>query len=494
MRKYFTFILVTLSLNLIAQQRQLSPTAMRADLHVLYDDAWTTLHPGLYRYNTPEQITGYFETLKRQCALPLPEKKFYLLLSQLAQKVKCGHTYLNPLNLDSATAIRLLPDKVIPVFFSILNKRQMVITKTLGTKTELRTGDEILAINGIPVRRIMDSLLTVSRSDGNHSQGKKYNNINETPDEATGYSLFDIYFPLFFKITTPWQLTVKAYRSHQIHIYQLMPLSFKDRTAAYVQLYGPVPSGERSWAYQHLTTQTAYLKCGTFAFWNSLFNEKHYVDSVFNDLNNHPEIKNIIVDIRNNEGGDNTGSYILSYLTDRKLGCDDHDHPCYRFLTVPDTLLPYLHTWDNSFKAPKNPADFFTNHLGLHERIIKEGDCAYIEPQAKRFKGKLYLLINAKNSSAGYEMARNVKINKLGTLIGETTGGSQQGINGGEFFFLTLPKSKLEIDLPLIFNYHPNKPDEGIIPDVEILTRQGDVAKNIDAQLNFVLSQIKGGK
>ena len=93
------------------------------------------------------------------------------------------------------------------------------------------------------------------------------------------------------------------------------------------------------------------------------------------------------------------------------------------------------------------------------------------------------MLIDAKNSSAGFETARNFKAARLGTLVGETTGGCQQGINGGEFFFLTLPNSGFELDLPLIYNYHPDKPDRGIDPDYEVHATQADIAAGRDAQL-----------
>jgi C-terminal processing protease CtpA/Prc len=233
------------------------------------------------------------------------------------------------------------------------------------------------------------------------------------------------------------------------------------------------------------------MKFGTFAFWNGGFNETKFVDSIFNDLAKKPTIKNLIIDIRNNEGGDNTGDYILSYITSKKMGCDDPDRVCYRYLSIPDSLLKHLSTWDNSFKKPKDPTKFTINEIGLYELKTSGQPCDYINPKPNGFKQTNYLLTNAKNSSAGYEMARNFRVANLGKIIGETTGGSQQGINGGEFFFLTLPHSRFEIDQPLIYSYHANKEDKGITPDFEIKTTQKDISKSIDTQLNFVLSLIK---
>lgn len=468
----------------------LEPSAMQVDLHILHD-AWTSLHPGLYRYNSPGQIEAYFKALEYSCSLPLEEKQFYLKLSQLAQQVRCGHTYLNPLNLDKETASRILPQKVIPFFFEIINRQQLIITRVLDTSL-LHPGDEVLAINGIPVRQILDSLLTISRSDGNHSLGKKYNNINELEDELDAYSLFDIYFPLFFNPANRLRLSIKPYSQTTSHTIAVTALSLTERSSAYKMKYGSVPTAEKTWAYRLIDSKTAYMKFGTFAFWNSAFNEKRFVDSAFMDIQLHPGIKNLIIDIRNNEGGDNTGDYILSHLSGRKLDVNEPDHRCYRYLIVPDSLLPYLQTWDNSFKKPKNPAGFFTNRLGLNEqKKAARSDSENIEQKSDHFTGRVFLLVNATNSSAGYEMARKAKINKLATLVGETTGGSQQGINGGEFFFLTLPYSKIEIDLPLIFNYHPDQPDSGIKPNYEVLTRQADIAMSRDSQLEFVMKIIR---
>jgi len=490
MRLFFLIFLTCITFKLPAQQKILSVSDMQGDLNILHD-AWTSLHPGLYRYNSPQQIETYFKRLRYQCASPMPEAKFYILLSQTAQRVKCGHTYLNPLNLDKQTAARILPEKVIPIFFEITEDHKMIITQVVAPKAAYRRGDEIVAINQIPVKKITDSLLTVSRSDGNNATGKKYKNMNETPDEANGYSLFDIYFPLFFHHAKLWTIDVRAYKSKIVRRYPLSLMPFDARLDAYRGKYGAAPTGERSWDYRIVDRQTAYMKFGTFAFWNSKFNEIGFVDSAFQDLKKHLGISNLIIDIRGNEGGDNTGDYILSHITSQKLGCDDPDHSCYRFLTVPDSLLPCLSTWDKTFKAPKNPNDFFINALGLYEQKSKGDDCSFIEPKEPRFGGRVFLLCDAKNSSAGYEMARNFKINKLGTLIGETTGGSQQGINGGKFFFLTLPHSKYEIDLPLIFNYHPAKPDSGIVPDYQVMTTQQSIALKEDKQFQYALKLIK---
>ena len=313
----------------------------------------------------------HFAQIKKTCSITMTEKKFYILLGQLSEKVKCGHTYPNPLNLDSITAERLLPSKLIPVFFIITQDKKILVTHNLSGVDGLTKGDEITSINGINAKRIIDSLLTVSRSDGKNGIGKKLNNISETPDEANKYSLFDIYFPLFFRGNQE-KYNIKYQRAGgKISVVTIPLLTSLERIKRYESTYGPLPVGPLSWNYKLLADSIAYMKFGTFAFWNSSFKPAKYIDSVFDLVNKTSSVTNLIIDIRENEGGDNSGNLILSYLLTKPICWNEIPKRCYKYLTIPDSILPYLSTWDRSFKQPKDPAQFKVNEVGLYERIQK---------------------------------------------------------------------------------------------------------------------------
>lgn len=110
----------------------------------------------------------------------------------------------------------------------------------------------------------------------------------------------------------------------------------------------------------------------------------------------------------------------------------------------------------------------------------------------KPFRGKTFLLIDAVNSSASFQLAQVFKINKLATLVGMPTGGNQRGINGGAFFFLRLPNSNIEIDVPLIGRFPPKEaPDAGIEPDVRVEPTIDDIASGTDADMAAVKKLIR---
>jgi len=86
-------------------------------------------------------------------------------------------------------------------------------------------------------------------------------------------------------------------------------------------------------------------------------------------------------------------------------------------------------------------------------------------------------------------------VSKVGRIIGEATGGNQQGINGGQFFFLNLSYSKIEIDIPLTWGaYGGERPDTGIVPDKIIRTTRASIASGKDPQLDAALNTQKGEK
>jgi C-terminal processing protease CtpA/Prc len=182
-------------------------------------------------------------------------------------------------------------------------------------------------------------------------------------------------------------------------------------------------------------------------------------------------------------------------------------------MTTPDDLNPVLDTWDDSFRDRRKEivgaVDLASRHPGLapghtggfyqlretdeNDQPVAEG---FIKPAGKRYTGRVFVLVNADNSSATFSFARIVQKNRLATLVGQPTGGNQRGINGGAYFFVRLPKSRVEIDLPQI-GYFPKlgltepRPDAGVTPDVLVAVQPADVATGRDAELATVLGLIK---
>ena len=86
-------------------------------------------------------------------------------------------------------------------------------------------------------------------------------------------------------------------------------------------------------------------------------------------------------------------------------------------------------------------------------------------------------------------MADIFKKHHLATLVGQTTGGNQRGITAGAMFFMSLPNTKIEVDVPLIgMNYDVAKtrPDAGLSPNVYVKPNIMDAVKGIDTEMEVV--------
>lgn len=486
-----------------SQHYLLTPSQMQKDIAVV-KSTFENVLAGTYRYNTKEEIEAYFAEIKQKCSKDLDEKAFFVLLSQLTEKIKCGHTFLSPYNLNSKVAKRLFAKQFLPFYFVVVDSK-LIITHNLSDNLAIKQGDEIVAINNISAKTIIDSLLTVSRTDGKNSTAKQYCNINVDAGAANGKALFDLYFPFFFGEPTWYdenatvECIVKTQSiENQGFEQKIKLLSLAQRNKKYQNLFGEIPDDEKTWNFKILPitgkAKTAHLQLGTFAFWNKSFDKKYkfWLDSVFKIVKTE-QIANLIVDIRGNVGGsDDILNEVLAYLMNKPFGCENPTRYLYPKLTTPDSLKNILWTWDEDFKADKSANKFKINNLGFYENQKEVGNCKEKQPNKGAFEGKLYLVTDASNSSATFLMAQTLRNAQRATLIGEPTGGNLQGINGLRLCFLQLPNSNFEIDIPLVFQTPSTaQKDSNILPDVLVKTSQESIAKGEDIQLQYILKLLK---
>jgi hypothetical protein len=460
---------------------------LQADFAVL-KQAYEALHPGLYRYNDPARMEAHFAALKEELGRDLTLQEAYLAFSIFLGKIRCGHSYPNFYNQPKAIAAALFQQQNrVPFYFRWIERR-MIVTRNFSGEDRLVPGSEVLAIDGTPVATILDRLLPVARADGS-------NDAKRVSDLEVGghnqYEAFDIYFPMFFpKTGSRMALQVKTPDGK--------PLALDVEALTYEQRLAPIKAEVEArkggdgpvWEFKFLDARTGYLRMPTWALYNSKWDWKGFLDNAFEQLAQR-KAAHLVIDLRGNEGGQSVGDVILGKLTSRDLKLEGFKRRV-RYRKVPEALAPYLDTWDPSFKdwgsdAVEDKDGFF--------RLKKYDDVEGGEVSARPFKGRTYVLVDASNSSATFEFALALRRNKLATLVGQPTGGNQRGINGGAFFFLRLPKSKIEVDLPLI-GFYPSRtmPDAGLVPDIAITPRVEDIARGVDTELEELTRRLKASK
>lgn len=471
-------------------KRTLSVAQLKEDFGIL-KKTLTTLHPGIYRYQTPEGLEKIFGELEGRLKKPLAEGAFFTLVSQLASEIYCGHTYANPYNQDGILREKLFDGKIyLPFYFRIVDGK-FIVTENASI-TNLSRGSEIVKINGVPTRAIIEKLLTVTKSDGRNTIGNRVQSIEMTRFEAERYALFDWYFPLFFPLKSE-TFTVEAidFTTKKTSKFQTPAMTKDERTAEMAKRYGKSPTYDDGWKFEIQNDRTAYLKIDNSITWRlKTIKFKEFLANAFAEIH-AKNTRNLIIDLRGNDGGDTTIGYELAkYLANKELPVYADSRRLIRTVSAQPDLMKYLRTYSKELKnALQN---------GVPKEIYKQAENDFYEllpnantdnfqkvtPYENNFRGDAYVIADGSNASATFQFLNYVKENKLAKIVGQASGGNKQGINGGNYVFLYLPNSKVEVDVPVYFQapLTPQK-DESIMPDIPVKRQPEDIGSNLDREL-----------
>lgn len=459
------------------ESKLLQVADLQADFALLRR-AYESLHPGLRRYNTPAQLDQHFKVLQDALSHEQTLQDAYLRFSEFTAKIKCGHSYPNFFNQSKAVAAELFDKLSLPFTFRWINQR-MVITKNYSDDVRLIPGTEVETLDGVAVSKILQRLLPIARADGSND-AKRRDYLQLQGDSK--FEAFDVYYPMYFPSNDPkLNLVVRPPGAAQTAEIAVTRIPGSARLARIKQASVETKDAP-AWALEYQNLHYAILRMPTWALYNSKWDWKAFLKNTFDDLTERA-VPNLVIDLRGNEGGDSVGNEILSHLIDRDLPLPTFQRRT-RYRKVPDDLSPVLDTWDPTFKDWGDKAIDLNNGFFRMTRYDDDANSDVIKPALPRYRGKVFVIVGATNSSATFEFAQQIQTYKLGKLVGQTTGGNKRGINGGAFFFLRLPKSGIEIDLPLIaFFPQTDKPDAGLNPDITVPITAANIARGLDAEM-----------
>ncbi len=477
-----------------ASRTVLSGAALIDDVRVLRR-ALESLHPGLYRYATPPQLDRRIAALEAHLRTGATLVEAYLAIAEFTGALGCGHTFPNPANQSrtvSAAVFQSTPR--VPFYFRWLDGR-IVVTEDVSAEHVFPPGTEIVAINDVPTTTILERLLPYTRTDGgNHA--KRVANLAVHATER--FEAFDIYFPLVFR-PPPGDWTFRARSPGGVRrTVRAAPVDLAQRMVVYDSLRRVArDTTSPPWTLT-IDDGIATLRMPSWVTFNDSWDWKGFVRRAFEEIDAR-RARTLVIDIRGNEGGTSVGDEILTHLIDREI-VPNQFRRYTRYRAIPSDLRPYLDTWDRSFDdwgaaAHPSAAPAGAGTTGFYRLTRYDSDTAggTIEPASPRFRGRVFVLVGADNSSATFEFALAVRQNKLGTLVGQPTGGNQRGINGGAFYFLRLPHSGIEVDLPLIGYFAQTLlPDAGLDPDVLVRVSAADIAARRDPEVEAVRRLVRG--
>lgn len=453
-----------------------TPAILRAapgqseDLRLLGEILRTT-HPGLQRYLSPARFEAGLARLTKKWATASELEDRFMALTGFLASIRCGHSYPSFYNQKRAVAERLFTRKDrLPFAFRWIGD-QMVVTENQADGVWLPKGSVIKAIDGVSAQAILARLLPYVRADGGND-GKRRTLLSPTGSDEI--ETFDVLRGLLYGAPKDGKFNVR-FRGPGAARDTAVDLPAVDLAARkkFIRALDP-RSNKPIWQWDMRPDGIAVLTMPGWAVYNSKWDWQTWLNERLDSLKG---AKGLIVDLRDNEGGNDCGDLILARLTGQDI-VRPKAARLVRYRQVPAALNPFLDTWDDSFRNWGDQAQPFNDRF---LRLTRWEDDGLIRPQGPRVTVPMAVLTSPQNSSATFQFASLVKSTGLGTLIGETTGGNRRGINGGAFFFVRLPESGIEFDLPLI-GYFPEvpQPDAGLEPDLRVTNTAQDIAAGYD--------------
>jgi len=455
-------------------QDTLRPDQLHEDL-TIFEKALKEAHPGLYRYNTP----AHFDSLLARTSLKLDHsmtrQEFYRILLPVAVQVKCGHTKLHP-DENWSDNYFFGTEKVFPLRLFIQGDKAWIIG-SYDPKLNVPEGAEVISVNNRSVPDIIRNLLPGFFSDGNNTTFK--------------YIEMSRYFSAYYAnlIESPDSFTIK-YRIGNEYITLKVPSISHSIIDEYEKTQESKNSPAMPYRLEILPGNTALLTISSF-WMGSEKAYKRFLKNSFSDIRKKG-IENLIIDIRNNEGGnDRRGALLLSWLMNEKFRYYDRlqVNTKRKYSFVEYAHLPKFYGILRLLITKTDSGTYVWNH----NRNLKMQ-----KPKKNSFSGKVYIMINGGSFSVTSEFVSVAHYLKRAVFIGEETGGGYYGNNSGTFVIVTLPNSRLNVGIPMLAYYtavknYPFK-DRGLIPDYEVYPVIEDILNKKDTVFNFTRELIEKQK
>lgn len=461
----------------------------REDVAVLRE-VFEVAHPGLHRYRTDAELQDAYARLEREFIAARNYGEAYVALTRFTSQIECGHTFPNPTNQKKAIAaavFRATPR--VPFYFRWLDGR-MIVTRDASGGAGFTPGMEIRAINGVAASKILETLLPLARADG-ANRAKRISNLEVRPENR--WETFDVLYPLLFNhseevLGTPrnpeepavWGFDVRLPDGTQRTI-TAAPVTDDARLAVRDEsLRGAKPDAP-PWTLS-IDGHRAVMTMPTWVTFNDHWDWQGWLRDAFTKLN-AAGVRQLVIDLRVNEGGSAVGDVILAHLATKPVSAEPFGR-YLRYQKIPPKLVPVLDTWDRSFDDRTVGTRASRTKPGFYEILERKEDSTIVEPRTPHFAGRVAVLVGPENSSATFLFALIARKYHVATLVGQPTGGNRRGINGGSFYFVRLPHSQLEVDLPLVGNFPSSpQPNEGVLPDVYVKPTPQSIAANDDVEL-----------
>lgn len=349
-------------------------------------------------------------------------RDYYNVLKQFNRLLRDGHSrILEPSNLWEKASFS------VPLQVKCIEGKAIItaLSNSMNLLSTVKRGDEIVAIDGVPVQNYIlnkiDPFIKFSTPQDSLARIYSYELLSGAANSKVKLTTRDDRGTLHQQVLA---------RTHDLR--EAPPLTF-------------------TW----LADSIAYVSINSFATSKT----PDQFDSLFNELS---ASRGLIIDIRNNRGGNSNNGYeILGRLTDTAFATNQ---------TVFRKYNPAQRSWSNP------PMEIEKNQFWW--KPYKKGT----------YKKPVVVLTGAFTYSAAEDFTAAFKCMKRGIIIGQKTGGSTgnplgYSLPGGGIGFVCSKRDLMPDGTEFV--------GKGINPDLEVVESIADIKQGVDATLIKAIESIK---
>ena len=453
----FTFILIfTVSFTFFARgQNNFSKEDVLEDLQFLRSSL-EEAHYNLYAYTSKEEFNQNFEKVKESInkdSLSLLETTSFL--QAVISKANNGHTEIpfpGSVYIDYAYSGGTL----FPLELAFEDDKA-IIRKNWSDNEAIETCSEILSINDKPMDEVLQQIFPLISAERDYFKLTK----------LELFSFPRLYWQAFGQQDS-FKVEIKQNGEVQNHI--IKSVSVID---GYEKKRDEIFSQDRK---LEIFDNSAYLKPGNFG--GNVEQFRRFIDSSFVEINK-ANLSNLIIDLRNNLGGDNSFSdYLVSYIADRP----------FRWYSK-FTLRTSAFLKDHVRKNYDTTQVFWKSVLSHEDGTVYtyEFEKYNPQPEEKRFMGEVYVLVNRQSHSQSAVTAAQIQDYNFGIIVGEETG-DYPSLYASQFQY-NLPNTGIPVKVSkgYIVRVNGSTIEQGVIPDIMIKDHLLDESDEI---LNGLLKKI----
>lgn len=456
----------------INAQKKINSKKLQEDYDYLVEEL-RLQHQGLYQYVDAKHVDQELDSIRQTLQNPMTRLEFYKKLRYVIGLTNEGHTNLS---LPNWTMMKLGVSKSFLPLAVKLCDQELIVTQNFGKHLNgLTNGVKLIAINDKTIPEILEQLYPLIPTDGFNETSKR---------EWVGGLHFSLLYRLVYGKEKTFELQLQEFGSDiikKVTIPAIRFTTFKNKNAK----WSTKRFDYQEFKFETINDSIAYLSVPSFSSGDS--DHHGFFKSSFKKIDSL-EIEHLILDVQANGGGTEGNETLLySYLSKEVI---------QKYKEV--TMLP------KPYHKNKQKQGYIEDKWSFGDSIATRGnytlftdyysDLEYEKPSSELvYNGKVYVLISGNTFSGGAEFASLMKMTDITVFIGEETGGTYEGNVSGYSETITLPNSKIEVDIPTVhfqMNVSPEIKGRGVMPDFKVPQSWKAYMKMKNAKKEFAIELI----